>query len=285
MKKDEGILENAMIRLGEEKNRFMEEHIKEMMLYKGILETYKNIGQELKLSTALEFSYYYTYLLWNGYFSATKKHEYNSNDRSMVFTFPAADVIKGGGVCLEYSAVLSDFLKICDKEATAMFCYLSQKKGEIKFDYTPNMERNINKQDATLRILLTKVLTGIGKKVGNHAVTVVNENGQQYVFDATNLAVLNIENNLRASLINGNGYFDLKKYSLNLFNSIDDDSELIYKLKNETAYSDLRRKDVITGYENTLELVKKNKSLIEEGYDSIHSSIEEIHSKVLSMKK
>ena len=39
---------------------------KEMILYKNILETYKTVAEELKLSSGLEISYYYTYLLWDG---------------------------------------------------------------------------------------------------------------------------------------------------------------------------------------------------------------------------
>ena len=72
-----------------DKNKFNEEHIKEIKLYRDILELYKNIALELKLSTALEFSYYYTYLLWNGYFSVTKEHEYNEVNRSNDLNFLA----------------------------------------------------------------------------------------------------------------------------------------------------------------------------------------------------
>lgn len=270
-----------------DKNKFNEESVKEMKLYKNILEMYKNIAEELRLSTALQFSYYYTYLLWNGYFSVTKEHEYNKNDRSKNLNFLVASVLNGGGVCLEYSALLNDFLKICNRESMLMTCFVPIKKGEVEFEYKPNIVRNINKNTTRLNEALTVSANvfGIIKKTGNHAVTVINENGQQYVFDATNLSVLNIEEKLRASLINGKGYFDLKKYSLDLFNLTDCTSELFYMLKNEIAHSSLEKNNIISGYENTLKIVEKNRILLDEGYDSIHSSIEQVNSYVLSMKK
>ena len=270
-----------------DKNKFNEEHIKEIKLYRDILELYKNIALELKLSTALEFSYYYTYLLWNGYFSVTKEHEYNEVNRSNDLNFLATSILNGSGVCLEHSALLNDFLKVCNKESLLMSCFVPRKKGEVIFEYKPNIVRNINKNTKKTTKMLTILAnaSGIIKKLGNHAVTVINENGQQFVFDATNLSVLNIEDKLMASIINGKGYFYLKKNSLDLFNLTDCTDELFYMLKREIAPSSLEKNTIISGYENTLKIVEKNRILLDEGYNSIHSSIEQISSHVLSKKK
>ena len=270
-----------------DKNKFNEEHIKEIKLYRDILELYKNIALELKLSTALEFSYYYTYLLWNGYFSVTKEHEYNEVNRSNDLNFLATSILNGSGVCLEYSALLNDFLKVCNKESLLMSCFVPRKKGEVIFEYKPNIVRNINKNTKKTTKMLTILAnaSGIIKKLGNHAVTVINENGQQFVFDATNLSVLNIEDKLMASIINGKGYFYLKKNSLDIFNLTDCTDELFYMLKREIAHSSLEKNNIISGYENTLKIVEKNRILLDEGYNSIHSSIEQISSHVLSKKK
>ena len=270
-----------------DKNKFNEEHIKEIKLYRDILELYKNIALELKLSTALEFSYYYTYLLWNGYFSGTKEHEYNEVNRSNDLNFLATSILNGSGVCLEHSALLNDFLKVCNKESLLMSCFVPRKKGEVIFEYKPNIVRNINKNTKKTTKMLTILAnaSGIIKKLGNHAVTVINENGQQFVFDATNLSVLNIEDKLMASIINGKGYFYLKKNSLDLFNLTDCTDELFYMLKREIAHSSLEKNNIISGYENTLKIVEKNRILLDEGYNSIHSSIEQISSHVLSKKK
>lgn len=269
------------------KNNFNEEYAKEMKLYRDLLELYRNIAEELKLSTALEFSYYYTYLLWNGYFSVTKEHKYNKLNRSNNLNFLASSVLSGGGVCLEYSALLKDFLKVCNKESLLMTCFMPSKKDEVLFEYKPNIVRNINKNTKKLTELLTFIAnaSGITKRLGNHAITVINENDQQFAFDATNLSVLNIENKLAAHVINGRGYFDLKKFSLDLCNPTDCTGELYYMLKNEMAHSSLEKNNIMLGYENTLEIVKKNKILLDEGYNNIHSSIEQINSHVLSKKK
>lgn len=111
-----------------DKNSFNEKYDKEMKLYRDILELYRNIAEELKLSTALEFSSYYTYLLWNGYFSVTKEHKYNEVNRTMDLNFLANSVLNGSGVCLEYSALLNDFLKVCNKESLLMSCFMQLKK-------------------------------------------------------------------------------------------------------------------------------------------------------------
>lgn len=88
-----------------------------------------------------------------------------------------------------------------------------------------------------------------------------------------------------ASIINGKGYFYLKKNSLDLFNLTDCTDELFYMLKREIAHSSLEKNNIISGYENTLKIVEKNRILLDEGYNSIHSSIEQISSHVLSKKK
>ncbi len=168
-----------------------------------------------------------------------------------------------------------------------MSCFVPRKKGEVIFEYKPNIVRNINKNTKKTTKMLTILAnaSGIIKKLGNHAVTVINENGQQFVFDATNLSVLNIEDKLMASIINGKGYFYLKKNSLDLFNLTDCTDELFYMLKREIAHSSLEKNNIISGYENTLKIVEKNRILLDEGYNSIHSSIEQISSHVLSKKK
>lgn len=260
---------------------------KEMILYKNILETYKTVAEELKLSSGLEISYYYTYLLWNGYFSITKHHEYNTN-RLTILEFLSADVLHGGGVCLGYAALLNDFLKICQKDSLLATYYAPMKRGNLSFDYKPNIKTNIANIDFDrLKKLTTSLLyaSGILRKLGNHAVNIINENGKQYVFDPTNLSVLNIDDGNKASLINGNGIFELKKYTLDFLNIDMSQRDLIYLIKSGNANSDLKRKDIIFGYENTLEIVEKNKLLLDSAYDFIHPSIEQIDSKILSMKK
>ena len=266
---------------------FNDVYHKEMILYKNILETYKMVAEELKLSSGLEISYYYTYLLWNGYFSITKHHEYNTN-RLTILEFLSADVLHGGGVCLEYSALLNDFLKICKKDSLLAACYAPMKRGNLSFDYKPNIKTNVANTDFDMLKKLTTYLldaSGILRKLGNHAVNIINENGKQYAFDPTNLSVLNIENGNKASLINGNGIFELKKYTLDFFNIDISQRDLIYLIKSDNANSDLKKKDIIFGYENTLEIVEKNKLLLDSAYDFIHPSIEQIDSKTLSMKK
>ncbi len=128
-------------------------------------------------------------------------------------------------------------------------------------------------------------LINIDKRIGNHAVTAINENNQQYIFDVTNLCVLNINEEMEASLINGTGKYEIKKYALELLNTVGRRNELLKMIKEDKARSDLKRKDIIFGFENTVEELNENKSLLDSAYDEIHSNIVEIGSKAQIMKR
>ena len=51
------------------------------------------------------------------------------------------------------------------------------------------------------------------------------------------------------------------------------------------AHSSLEKDSTIADYENTLKIVEKSKALLDEGYNNILPSIEQISSLVLSRKK
>ena len=67
-------------------------------IYNNILDNYRILAKELHISSALELSHLFTYMLWNGYYSATKSHYYNMKNRTNIANFTFLDVIKGSGV-------------------------------------------------------------------------------------------------------------------------------------------------------------------------------------------
>ena len=109
--------------------------------YQKVLDNYKKLAEELKINDALNLSHLFSYLLWNGYFSVTKEHRYNLNDRLMISGMYSFDVIKGHGVCLAYAELLANFLNTCDKEASLLNCLVPTKKGAVKMNYYPEIER------------------------------------------------------------------------------------------------------------------------------------------------
>lgn len=282
------MLKRLSIMFGKDKNDFNKEFANELKLYKDMLLTYKNVAEDLNLSSALELSYYCTYLLWNGYFSTTKYHEYDLNNRLLITEFLPLDIIRGGGVCLGYSDLLTDFLNICDKESVLTVCHVPRGAQKPSFNYRPDIERAYNKKSffgLSNLFFCFASLINIDKRIGNHAVTAINENNQQYIFDVTNLCVLNINEEMEASLINGTGKYEIKKYALELLNTVGRRNELLKMIKEDKARSDLKRKDIIFGFENTVEELNENKSLLDSAYDEIHSNIVEIGSKAQIMKR
>ncbi len=283
-----GLLEfDLLISLIERQREFKEEFCEELKLYEDILKIYKNVAQDLKFSSALDLSYFLTYLLWNGYLSSGKYYEYNLKDRVVVGNFYAAGVLHGKAACLENAALLRDFLLLCDKEALIMGSYIADNNWKKDFSSTPYIEKNKNKNEELknrIRHIFIKVLL-LGQKKENHSVTIVNENKGQYVFDPTNLVVLNILDGSKAVLVNGIGSLDLNLKSVDRLNPEAGNSELLYKLKQEKACSSLDKGDLIMSYKKVWERLSRNKKLLDDCYDEVKSSIEKINSKVLSMSK
>ena len=255
-----------------QKMNFDAQFAQEMELYRNILENYRSVALELKLSSVLELSYYLTYLLWNGYFSFNKTHHYDTNKRVKILPFLAGGIFTGKGACLEHSALLRDFLKIYDKEALIVNCFVP-----VSIDWL------IGAKTSLLEMLYSAV--GLVQKIGNHAVVIINEGSQQYVFDPTNLCILNTVDNFRASLINGEKVFDLKNCVLEFLNLADIKSELFRMLKEETVRSNLTREEIAEVYFETMDKIKGNIDLLDEGYDIVRPSISHINSRILAMKR
>lgn len=70
--------------------------------YKQILETYKKLASELKITNSLDLSILYSYLLWNGYFSITHVHNYSLKNSLLLPGMPF-ELMSGNGVCLHYA--------------------------------------------------------------------------------------------------------------------------------------------------------------------------------------
>ena len=110
--------------------------------YNNILENYKNLAQELKISSSLDLSNLLTYMLWNGYFSVNKEHFYKLKGRLLLPGMFSFDAIKGKGVCLAYAELLKNYLSICGKESSLLTCKVPTGKKAISVDYIPEIKRN-----------------------------------------------------------------------------------------------------------------------------------------------
>lgn len=247
--------------------------------YNNVLENYKRLAQELNLNSSLDLSNLLSYMLWNGYFSVNKKHFYNLQGRLLLPGLNSFDIIKGKGVCLAYAELLDNYLSICGKESSILSCKVPENDKSISFDYRPKIERNIkiNTNNRLLNNSMLFCLKGLINKFGNHAITLIWENGNIYAYDPTNFYVLNIKDFSVASIINGTGEFQIKPLATFIMNPYADSNHIFEKLLSGDIKSTLTRKEFIFSFENLIELMNSNISLLDDAYDNIHNDLEYIN--------
>ena len=250
--------------------------------FQKVLENYKMLAEDLKLDTALEKYHLFTYLLWNGYFSKTKEHSYDKNHRKNIFGLYALDLVRGNGVCLNYADGLKKYLQTCGAESELLLCKIPTQKGKICFRYRPDIERKVKRGSFIKTLLLAPLAPLITSKMGNHAITLIKEKDKYLAYDPTNLAVLNIKDDKKASLVTGSGNFDLKLTAS--FMMGDSNGALFAQMLEKPIVPALEAKETIFNFENTLETIKENKSLLDDAYINIHGELEFID-KELSQKK
>jgi len=244
--------------------------------YDRILENYKELAQELGVNSTLNLSHLFTYMLWNGYFSATKEHVYKLFGRLVLPGMYSFDVIKGNGVCLNYAELLHNYLSRCEKNSSILLCKVPTKKGAVSCDYRPEIERHIEHGlgSKIVSSLATCFLGGLIDKTGNHAVTLIEDNEKLCVYDPTNLYALNIQTASTASIINGKGEFQIKPLITSSFIPNADPNNLFEKLLLENVEPALTRKEFMFSFENIMELLNSNIGLLNDSYDNIHSDLE-----------
>lgn len=262
--------------------------------YKKVLENYKLLANELKLESALDISHLFTYMLWNGYYSVTKTHSYKLQERLLLPGMYSFDVIKGKGVCLAYAELLRNYLTICDKKSALLDCKVPTGKNDISYDYRPQINRGegTNRSTKILNKLITPLLEGLTNKTGNHAVTLIEDNGKMFIYDPTNLYVLNVIDEATATIINGKGNFNIKPFSTLVITPDSDPNQLFEKLVRGNINPAFTRKEVIFSFENMMELIKNNINLLDDAYDNIHHELkvidrqtDEIGGKFKALKK
>lgn len=283
-----GVLKTLMLYLFSGDNKKYKEIMKESVIsYNEILNKYKALALELNLKNALEIFILFTYMLWNGYYSVTKEHSYKLQDRLLIPGLYSFDVIRGNGVCLAYSQLLSDYLNICSKKSSFITCTVPQKESAIVRNYMPPIQRNYNSnmKSKIESKVLDSLLKGAVKKVGNHVITLIEDDDKFYGYDPTNLYVLKLEDENTASLINGQGNYRLNPLNSFISHPYADPNKLYEKLLELNPKKSYTRKEIIFAYENVIEYVKENSNLLDDVYDEIHHHLETINNEIDSPVK
>lgn len=236
--------------------------------YKLILENYKILANEFKLDSSLELSQFLSYLLWNGYLSATKEHYYNPKGRLMIPGLYSFDVIKGRGVCLDYAELLNNYLQICGKISIILPCKLPEK---IDIFYWPKIERNIKDNCNSLKDkILSSLANAIRNLIGNHVINLIEENDNIYAYDLTNLCAFNLENISTATIVNGIGKIQIKPLVSFVLSPEADRYNIFDKLYYNEFSSSLSSEEYVNSFEKVKDIVNGNLGLIDDAYYNIH---------------
>lgn len=252
--------------------------------YKNILKKFSTLVNELKLTNSLEISILFTYLMWNGYFSKDQEFNYQIEKRALIDGMYSYDIMNGNGVCLNFSDMLKDILIECGYNSSILLNKIKNIKEMKKF-YVPEIERNIVKSNNVITKVMPLVFKPIINKVGNHAFNLIEENGKLYIYDATNLLFLELNNTIVANILAGNGDFKLTPYFSYLFNGSKERAALDTLHTIDDFKSPYSRKDYIITSENCVELFNKNNDLFKAYYWDIYNDITRVADSVEDYKE
>lgn len=233
-----------------------------MAIYKSLLEKVSKLAKELNMNNSLELSILFSYLLWNGYLSKTKTHEYKEFEGPLLMGMNFTDISNGIGVCRNYSEMLKDFLNNCGYQSVMLANYLDD---DIKVDYKMNITER--------RIYNIPSNTNFTRKKANHAFNLIEDNGL-YIYDSTNLLLYDLKNINSSVLINGKGKNKIYPYQCYGYCYSKDDEKLLDRLFTEEDFtSPYTKTDFISTSEVNLELIKNNTSLLEDFYTEARQDI------------
>lgn len=249
---------------------------------KSIFRTYNELGQELQFSQVIDRCYFFTYLLWNGYFSCTKEHAYDLKNRfRTIFGMEYLDILKGTGVCLQYADALSRFLQEGNIESDLLICKVASDSLQ-NMEYYPNIHRTI--KNAKMPFWLNNFFGSfLSETVGNHAITLIRDNGQYFAYDPTNLVAFNFDSYDTVSCATGDCHYDLKWFSTFLVGNTDE------KLYNDFLFSKLscpiEKKELIEHFQNVISTCEDYRYLLDENYHRVFLGLNDAKQMVLQKRK
>ena len=239
-----------------------------MSKYNSLLGKMSHLSKELDLNNSLELSILFSYLLWKGYLSKAKENKFESENRKMLQGLFFADIMDGRGVCLNHSEMLKDFLNVCGYASVMLENYYNSNITMTKVLDIERKFANTSHSDSLVKPLFLKM-----KKI-NHVFNLIEENEKLYIYDATNLSLLSINNPFSARCINGKVKIKLFPYQSYEFCLSKEDCTLIDKLLTEKiSMSPYTKEDFISISEVTTEIIKNSYPLLEDFYTEARSDI------------
>lgn len=243
--------------------------------YYNILCIYSEMAKYLNITNSLDLCIYFTYLLWNGYFSVTGEHTYEKSKEDSIYGLQALEVMNGTGVCYNYADLLNDFLYISNIKSSVIATKFPSKKEGYTIDYKPKIKKHVNKIKENE--ILKKFNNKIECKIGNHAVNLIKDGEKLYIYDVTNMALLKIKDKDYASIINGSGNFELKMLTSTLLFDNCDRFNLFEEVVLENEIDDYyTRKEYMNSCRKIVKLLNENENLLVDCYNHIYNDLETI---------
>ena len=250
--------------------------------YNHIIDTWSCLASYLNIDNPLELACFYTLLLWEGYFSQDKKLYYQEDNRANLNGWFSLDVMYGNGVCLNFSDLLKDLLLRSGVDSALLINYVEKMKCD-SIGKKLITKRKIKSSDK--HKLLIKFMTPILKKHGNHAFIVIRDQNKIFGYDPTNLLCANISSLREAQIIDGTGKFDLKVNDSYAYAYSNREFELLDDIMLASSKDSLTKEEINDAWINAYYTFKNNSELIEECYDYLHPSVEDIAKKIIKKKK
>lgn len=248
----------------------IEYYKKSYVAYQNILNIYADLVKEIGLQNSLQIAMLFTYLLWNGYFSEKGTHMFTDNRIASIEGLASFDVMNGRGVCISYSTMLRDLLIVCGYDSANL---LNVQDDNLKLSYMPQIYRRQGRLKRVTKFdeFMSKLATD---KIGNHVFTLINQDGNLYAYDPTNLTLISIKNLNEARVVNGKGKFKLKSYTSYIMNLPEESSKLLEKMyKTETFNNPYTAKYFKDTFTQLIKYLNKNSQILYEYYNRAYDDI------------
>lgn len=145
--------------------------------YDKILNNYKQLTLELKITDPFQLTYFLATLLGNGYLSYNKINN-NSNPRIKELG-SAIHVIRGNGVCRDYAIFLRDYLLKFNIKSI-------QLVGNLEKSTLKNLEKS-NPFNLLIESLYVEILK---RQDDNHVINLIQKDNHFFAYDITNCMCL-----------------------------------------------------------------------------------------------
>ena len=270
-------LRNNLVAVGQETLQNREKYKEMLLIYKELLEDYKKLVKELNIEESIDIATLYANMLWNGYFSINKEHNYDSTNATSAHGLLFSDVILGRGVCLAYADLLKDILNTCNKESQVIECTMKSSEFKEFKTYKPQIPRKLSSNEKCItkrKKLIEKLTTYISNRTGNHAITLIDDPDKTYLFDPTTLTAQNFISPIKTSVVDGIGGVDIKYFMTAITNPFPKNNIIAKKDFEERIKRRITTERVIESFKYTTETTDQQKELIEDSYKEISPKLD-----------